>query len=334
VRFSGAEDCRKRSWRGRIQRGMGEGERAVVVPAASYRLDCRACRVLTSLAGPESQFDCTACGRRNFIVACGRCQGAEVIAGARRRKPTGWTCSWCLHQTANVGTARLRARSASAADAWRSLQKHGLTGNDPEVRVLGGFETVAGSGDCPPVGTICSVAALADSVLVVAEIGAHGHTMLPYSDLLELQADGHGILTTGGRYTGGGVGITGALAGMAVASILNNATQKTHIDSYLRLTAHRTEILLRHPRYTPQAIRGALSRIFTGHLAAARTAATPIILTAPAAALAAAPEALPSGPVDELERLTKLHAAGTLTDTEFEMARSKQIKRLHAAEES
>lgn len=253
-----------------------------------------------------------------------------MIAATRGRKPTGWTCPWCLNQVANVGTARLRARGATAADAWRSLDDHGLARGDPDVRVLGGFEAVAGSGDCPPTGTLCSVAALADGVLVLAEIGARGRTMLPYLELLELEVGGRGMITTGGRYTGGGFGITGALTGMAIASMLNNASRKTQVDSFLRLSSRHTEILLRHWRYPPQTVRGALSRMFTAQLAAARTAAAaPVVITAPPA-----PEQLPSGPVDELERLTKLHAAGTLTDTEFEMARSKQIKRLHAGEES
>jgi hypothetical protein len=164
-------------------------------------------------------------------------------------------------------------------------------------------------------------------VLVVSEVGAKGRTLLPYPDLLELEADGRGLLTTGGRYIGGGRGLTGAITGMAVASMLNNATRKTQIDSYLRITTPQSQMLLRHWHYTPDEVRAALSRMFAAQLAAARAASTPppVVINPPS------PERLSSGPIDELERLTKLHAAGTLTDTEFEAARAKQIKLLHAS---
>lgn len=111
--------------------------------------------------------------------------------------------------------------------------------------------------------------------------------------------------------------------------MLNNATRKTAIDSFLRLTAKDTEMLLRHWQYEPETVRGSLSRMFTAHLAAARaaTAPAPIVIQQPRT------EPIAAGPIDELERLTKLHASGTLTDTEFEMARAKQIKQLHAGKE-
>jgi hypothetical protein len=66
--------------------------------------------------------------------------------------------------------------------------------------------------------------------------------------------------------------------------------------------------------------------MFTAQLAAARAPSAPVPVVV-AASPSAEPVAL--GPVDELERLTKLHAAGTLTDTEFEMARARQIRQLH-----
>jgi len=305
---------------------MGAGELSVA--AASYGLGCRACGTINQILGTSSSFDCATCARRNFTVDCQRCHGARVITGRGRQAPTGWTCHWCLHQTANVGLSHLARRGrATAADAWTSLRDHGLTDGDARAQVLGGFETVAGSGDAPPPGTVSSVTALTDGVLVVAEIGAEGRTLLPYPDLLELEADGRGLLTTGGRYIGGGRGLTGAITGMAVASMLNNATRKTQIDSYLRITTPQSQMLLRHWHYTPDEVRAALSRMFAAQLAAARAASTPppVVINPPS------PERLSSGPIDELERLTKLHAAGTLTDTEFEAARAKQIKLLHAS---
>jgi hypothetical protein len=282
------------------------------------------------MAGTATDFACASCRRRNLVVGCGRCGGAQLaLADRRGRAPTGWTCHWCLQPLANLGVSRPGRRGRSrptAADAWQSLDEHGLTGGDRQVRVLGGFEMIAGSGDCPPAGTLCSLATLADGVLVVAEIGAQGCTLLPYAELLELEVGGRGAVSYGGRIIGGGFGLTGALAGMAVASMINTATRKTVVDSFLRLTARNTEMLLRHWTYDPETVRGRLSRMFTAQLAAARAPSAPMPVVV-AASPSAEPVAL--SPVDELERLTKLHAAGTLTDTEFEMARARQIRQLH-----
>lgn len=307
---------------------MGELVRGAL-PVETYTLGCRACHASARVPADASSFDCTSCGRRHFIVGCERCGGANVLVANGRGLPNGWTCSWCLAQVANVGFSRLRRRGgATAADAWRSLDDHGFTRGDPQVRVLGGFELLAGSGDCPPHGTLCSIAALADGVLVVAEIGARGQTLLPYRDLLELEVGGRGLVTSGGRFVGGGVGLMGAMSGMAVASMLNRASRKTSLDSFLRITSRHTEMLMGQLRFPPKTVRGGLSRMFTAQLAASRAAATPppVVISAPT------PAPLPSGPVDELERLTKLHAAGTLTDTEFEAARAREIKRLQAGE--
>lgn len=118
--------------------------------------------------------------------------------------------------------------------------------------------------------------------------------------------------------------MTGALTGMAVASALNNASRKVAVDSFIRITSRQAEIMLSHPRYSPDVVRNTLSMMFVRYQRT-RTAAVPV-----------APPPLqspPTSPIDELERLTPLHAAGTLTDAEFEMARVKQIRRLRDSEE-
>lgn len=293
-----------------------------------FGLSCRACGAANDVEGDAVRFDCVGCGRRNFALGCDRCRGAQLGLDTRSGAPTGWTCRWCLMPLANVGLPRLTGRGhepVTAAHVWRSLEAHGLASGDGQVRVLGGFELMAGSGDCPPAGTLCSIAALADGALVVAEVGAEGRILLPYAELLELEVGGRGQLTHGGRFSGGGFGVRGALTGMAVASMLNNATRKTAVDCFLRLTTAETEMLMRHFSCDPETVRGRLSRMFTGQLVAARAAAAP----APVIVPTPAPVQIAAGPVDELERLTKLHAAGTLTDTEFEMARARQIRQLH-----
>jgi hypothetical protein len=246
-----------------------------------------------------------------------------VCGSGGRNGPGAWTCAWCLHQGTTASLRRRGRASATAADARASLEEHGLTGSDPDARLLGGFTLVATSDDCIAPGTVCSIAGLEDGVLVVAEVGAKRRSLFPYAELLELEVGGRGLESTGGGYSGGGLGVRGALTGMAIASMLNNASQKTTIDSFIRITSRQAEMLLSHPRYPPKAVRNGFAMMFVRYQNAARAAAVPVAPTPPPPA--------PPGPVDELERLTRLHAAGTLTDNEFEMARIKQIRRLHDA---
>lgn len=303
---------------------MGPGER-LIAPEASHRLTCTACQASNDVPAAATKFVCTACGKRNLIFGCDHCGGAQVAADSHGKSRVGWTCYWCLEPLVFTSDSRLRRGGrgkATAADVSYSLEEHGLTGGDSRVIVVGGFEVIAGSGECPPAGSVCSIAALAEGVLVVSEIRHRGHIYLRYPELVELEAGGQGMLVFGPRFIGGGRLGVPALVGMAVARALTNATRKTALDSFLRVTATDTELLLRHWHYEPATVRGMLSRMFTAQLAAARTATPPVIVQAPA------PPPTASTPLDELERLTKLHAAGTLTDTEFELARAKQIKSL------
>lgn len=298
------------------------GSRHDLVQADTYTLPCRGCRRPITVAASAHSYDCTACGASSFIFRCDRCDGANLTGGKSRRAPVGWTCNWCLTQNMNQGMRRLRGKGAgTAAQAWDALNQHGLTHGDPDARVLGGFTLLGGSGDIPPPGTLCSIGGLADGVLIVAELGATGSLLIPYHELMQIEIGGKGTLNTGPAFIGGGSGVIGSLRGMATATMLTNLMSNTIVDSYARLTTPRTELLLAHCKHPPQAVRNALSVIFVRRLAATRVSSqpvTPVTVEQP-----------PASPVDELERLTRLHAAGTLTDSEFEAARARQILRLH-----
>lgn len=121
-------------------------------------------------------------------------------------------------------------------------------GGDAEVVLVGGFVLVAGSGDCPVAGSICSVASLRDGVEVVDEVGAKGRTVLPYTDLLALEIGGHGAITTGPQFYGGGSGVVGMATGMATGGALSAAAQRTTFDSFMRIMTPTTEMIFRHRR--------------------------------------------------------------------------------------
>jgi hypothetical protein len=179
---------------------------------------------------------------------------------------------------------------------------------------VGGFVLVAGSGDCPVAGSICSVAALRDGVQVVDEVGAKGRTVLPYTDLLALEIGGHGAITTGRQFYGGGSGVVGMATGVATAGALSSASQRTTFDSFMRIMTPTTEMIFRHPQYWPGAVRNSFSAMFVRYEAARRS---------PGPAVAE-----PASAADELERLHRLHQAGVLTASEYEAARAPHVRRL------
>lgn len=121
-----------------------------------------------------------------------RCNGGsleESAVGRREATPSaaGLVAERCWSRAVRqASTARCVRRTelcfpaaAVADDATlrrgRRGGAHGLTGDHRDVRLLGGFTFLAGSGDCPPVDTICSTAGVREGVLV----GAEGSSLLP-----------------------------------------------------------------------------------------------------------------------------------------------------------
>jgi hypothetical protein len=302
-------------------------------PEAPYPHRCHTCETSTQVDGAAETYDCR-CGQHHLFLRCPRCDGINSVAGTRgQREPIAWYCLWCLVHHKNVGLAKRRRRTATAAEAWQNLERHGLIDCGPGVRVLGGFQLIGGHGDCPPLKTLCSVVCLADAVLIVAEVGATGSVRLPYTDLLAIEASGRGIVTherpaSTSTITGrmNGQAFNGTIGPGILETLRNLDTprHRTEIDSLLRISTPATELNLRHWALPPEDVRDVLSRAFVGHRNAERARTTP----RPAPQVPAEPPP-PASPLDELERLTKLHAAGTLTDTEFERARATQINRLH-----
>lgn len=279
-------------------------------------LPCVSCGKGLQVERSVTRFCCSSCGADNFIYACARCEGPEIVSSRGKGPPAGWTCGWCYqeHQLSMLRRS-YGTPSRTAAEVRAAREDHRLTSGGKDVALLGGFTLVAGSGDCPPVDAICSIVGLEEGILVTAEHGAAGRSMLRYDDLLGVEVGGHGSITTGRQWAGGGLGITGAVKGMALASVLNAASKRTTVvDSFLRITSRETEMFFSHPRCLPGAVRNTFSAMFV-RIETARRAGP----SKPSGS---------SGPLDELERLARLHDAGALTDSEFELARAPYVQKL------
>jgi hypothetical protein len=96
---------------------------------------------------------------------------------------------------------------------------------------------------------------------------------------------------------------------MLAAGLLNALTERTEINSYIRITGRSSEAILHNAHQTPRDLKITLSPLL-GRLAAASLKGPGI----------EAPET--TQPVDQIYRLAELRQAGALTDEEFTAAKA------------
>ncbi len=189
---------------------------------------------------------------------------------------------------------------------------------DPEnvgadVKMLGGFTVVGGNGFGLAVSSVCSVLTVPEVVRITVEIGRPTVVTIPYSEMTALDVAG-GAQTAGRQYLGGGFGLLGAVEGMVIASALSNASQKTTINTGMHIGSIKGEVLLYHGALTSSVIRTELSPLWTRYEAAKRSRSVP------------SPQA--DDPVQLLARLGELHAAGVLSDEEFQAKKAELLRRI------
>ena len=138
---------------------------------------------------------------------------------------------------------------------------------------------------------------------------------IAYDRVVDMEIGGPGVTKTGGGFIGAGFGLSGALEGMLVASVLNALTTKTRVNSLIGITTASSAVVLHTSSAAPADLRVHLLPVL-GRLTARRLA-TP---TAPTPAA--------SDPLDRLERLARLHEAGVLSEPEFIKARAVVIAEL------
>lgn len=122
-----------------------------------------------------------------------------------------------------------------------------------------------------------------------------------YADTTNLEFSGPGAVKSGGGFIGGGFGLTNALNGMIVASVLNRLTTRTKIHTMIRYQARDIEAFFFHSLEAPDQLRIRLS----GVLSRIRLDTYP------------GPSSAPTDRLGALERLAKLRQDGIVTDEEF-----------------
>jgi len=92
---------------------------------------------------------------------------------------------------------------------------------------------------------------------------------------MQRDVGGPGLVNSGG-FVGGGFGVTGAIEGMAIATVLNGLTARTSIKTIMRIQGTGCGLFLLHTRATPDQLRIEMSRTLSGARTreTARTSAT------------------------------------------------------------
>jgi hypothetical protein len=203
--------------------------------------------------------------------------------------------------------------TASAADRYAELNRRGMAVDATDVAVLGGFTVVGGNGLGITPSSVCSILTVPDGVHIVVEIGERAEAVIRYEDMVALEVAG-GEVTTGPAFVAGGFGLHGAIEGLVVASVLNAVSERTTINTGMHIGSTKGEVLLFHGELTSQAIRRALSPLWTRYEAKRAAKSTPAATHDDAVRL--------------LARLAELRDAGVLSDEEFSAKKAELLARM------
>ncbi len=221
---------------------------------------CAICWTAIEVDDEARRMVCPTCGVDYGFYRCGRCGSIGQEEAQRGR----WRCGFCGYGK----TWREPGDSSTAQERNDELKRHGIKSGDPDIRLVGGFTVVGGSGFSIVPGAVCSVLALPVAVHIVVEMGDRDtEVLIAYRDVTALSVSGGGISESRG-FIGGGFGFWGAFEGILVASILNAASRKTKVSTGMHIGSTRGEVLLHHAELTSDAIRSSLSPLFTRYNAA------------------------------------------------------------------
>jgi hypothetical protein len=218
-----------------------------------------------------------------------------------------WVCG------AERGEAELRPRPPGSTVSHTGMVRERADSTDKPVpyrTVLGPLQVLDGVGWAPRVGQTVSLILFGDHFEL-------GYRSFQFSELRDLQVEGHSIVK-GGGFFGGGFGVTGALEGIAAAAALNAVTTKRRKWVTISLAAADGWVTLRYDGADESEVRGLLRPLADAAFAANQRRAQPPT---------AHHETPETDIVTQLERLARLHETGALSDQEFVLAKNRLLSR-------
>lgn len=272
------------------------------------------------------QFRPSAKGGPAFVILRRTGLGSLKVVESFPLTEDGWASAWQSLVAQNPAAAAqvlatLTARDADAARLRTPVEDSremfeldtGALVSLRDVAYLGGY--VPESAIRP--GERYDVRFLEDRFVVFACRRAEVLAEVPYSEVEDVEIGGPGLVKTGGRFVGGGFGISGAIEGMAIAAVLNALTTRTSITTVVRIQGSGCELFLLHTRLTPGQLRIGMSRPL-GAIRSARAAQT-------AGPIHHGPPATSASSVDDLAKLAELLEKGLLTREEFDVMKAKLL---------
>jgi Short C-terminal domain len=264
--------------------------------------------------------------RAAFVILRRTALGSQKVVDRFSLTEDGWAKAWQSLVRQNPSAvpqilARLGAREAEAA-RLRARDADSRELAELEARALVSLRGAAYLGGYVPEaaitpGWLYDVVFLEDRLVVLAHRQAKVLAEVPYSQVEDVEIGGPGLVKTGGGFVGGGIGVSGAVEGMAIAAVLNTLTTRTSVKTIVRIQGTSCELFLLHTRLAPEQLRIAMSR----PLGAIRSARA---MQATAGTRHEAPVATPS-PVQELTKLADMLEKGLLTREEFDLMKSKLL---------
>lgn len=219
-------------------------------------LGCPSCGAVAAVSPSDQEFVCPACRERWLFTVCRGCRDPFLVSAGL----LGKLCPWC-------GKAGKRSSGTTADVAAAGLGRHGIVAPaDADRRAVHG--TVLGGYGLPlRPGSLGSIDFRSDGITIRAE--AIDPVLVPYAETVDLHFGGPGTVTTGGGFIGGGVGIEGAMEGMAIAGVLNAVTTKTTTLTIVKLTTSTLEVILSTSAMAPERMGIVFAPAF-GRVRAAR----------------------------------------------------------------
>lgn len=152
---------------------------------------------------------------------------------------------------------------------------------------------------------------LPDRIEVVAADSAGPALSLGLDEVVVIQVDGPGRVTTGGGFIGGGVGLMGALEGIGIARMLNALTTRSTVQTFIEIHAFGRHAVWVTDQVTPQELnlllRPVQARLRDVHMFREQPAVDPL---------------------DRLAKLGALRDSGVLNNDEYLLAKATILRDL------
>jgi hypothetical protein len=291
-----------------IERHNGDqsGLEAVTRELPPYQ--CGFCGGDSPIQRESRSVTCTHCGEKVFFCLCPGCGTGQALKGAFNME-----CQCCSIRMQGaeyrVSFGILIDRASSDTSSGESSSSRYLT--QQRTGFLYPLNILDGAGWAPSIGSTVALSLYRDYFIL-------GRAKVLLGAVTDVQVEGQSI-TTGGGFIGGGFGLTGAIEGMAVASVLNALTKKTHSWVAIAVMSTSGWVSMNYVGTDLISVRRLL-RPLADAIFVAQEDRTPQLPTAS--------ERVDSTDlVSQLERLAALRVDGVLTEEEFQLAKTQLLNR-------